>query len=214
MQGREDAEKKTFAVYFDQARELRLYKRAEAPQAGESFDGGVAGVVMEGIEHEGFSWDSRARRARRVMVVDEGIAPASAARWFQGFGQMTACDLARLDTSNVDDMHRMISGCRSLKRLDLSALRTSRVESMSGMFKGCRSLKSLDLSAFDTSGVADMRSMFKGCHALASLDMSDLDLSGVERPWGMLADCPSLPSETVDDVVRAFSGRYRRAQIC
>ena len=70
MQGREDAEKKAFAVYFDQARELRLYKRAEAPQAGESFDGGVAGVVMEGIEHEGFSWDSRARRARRVMVVD------------------------------------------------------------------------------------------------------------------------------------------------
>ena len=188
MQGREDAAKKAFAVYFDQARELRLYKRAEAPQAGESFDGGVAGVVMEGIEHEGFSWDSRARRARRVAVVDEGIAPASAARWFQGFGQMTACDLARLNTSNVDDMHRMFSGCRSLKRLDLSG--------------------------FDTSGVADMRSMFKGCHALASLDMSDLDLSGVERPWGMLDDCPSVPSEVVDDVVRAFSGRYRRAQIC
>ena len=82
------------------------------------------------------------------------------------------------------------------------------------MFKGCRRLRSLDLSAFDTSGVADMRFMFKGCHALASLDMSGLDLSGVERPWGMLDDCPSLTSEVVDDVVKGFSGRYRRAQIC
>ena len=149
MRGRGDAAKKAFAVYFDQARELRLYKRAEAPQAGESFDGGVAGVVMEGIEHEGFSWDSRARRARRVMVVDEG------------------------------------------------------------MFERCRILRSLDLSGVDTSGVEDMSRMFGGYGSL-----EELDLSGVKRPWGMLDDCPSLSSETVDGVVRAFSGRYRRAQIC
>ena len=44
--------------------------------------------------------------------------------------------------------------------------------------------------------------------------LEELDLSGVKRPWGMLDDCPSLSSETVDGVVRAFSGRYRRAQIC
>ena len=160
MRGRGDAAEKAFAVYFDQARELRLYKRAEAPQAGESFDGGVAGVVMEGIEHEGFSWDSRARRARRVAVVDEGIAPASAARWFQGFGQMTACDLARLDTSNVDDMHRMFSGCRSLERLDLSGLDTSGVVDMSWMFAHCAKLVSLDLSGIDASRVRDLSYAF------------------------------------------------------
>ena len=58
------------------------------------------------------------------------------------------------------------------RTMDLSGLDTSNVEDMGGMFSGCSSLTELDLSNFDTSNVTNMDSMFSGCSSLTELDVT------------------------------------------
>ncbi len=90
---------------------------------------------------------------------------ADASQMFQACKQVESIVFADgIDTSNMERMYAMFSGCRSLTSLDLSSLDTSNVKHMTEMFIRCSSLISLDLSSFDTSNVeSSMDEIFKDC---------------------------------------------------
>ena len=117
--------------------------------------------------------------------------------------KLVTLDMSILDTSQMNNMSRMFSGCSLLTSLDLTNFNTSNVTDMSSMFSGCSSLTSLDLSNFDTSylktpSVSDfqgMYNMFAGCSSLTSLDLSYFDTtSDFLHMEYMFHDCASLTS--------------------
>ena len=210
--------KQAFAVWYTDGT-AGLYRRAEAPSAGDAFDGRTVTKVETGIEDKAglFKDDSG---ITSVTAVDEGIRPKTTRDWFNGCGDLEEADLDRLDTSSVTDMGAMFCKCRSLTTLDVSGWDTSSVTDMhqtfafcyrlspldvSGwdtskvmrmdeMFQGCSSLATLDVSGWGTSSVTDMGGMFRYCSSLATLDVSGFDTSSVTNMGGMFYNCSSLRS--------------------
>ena len=182
--------KQAFAVWYTDGT-AGLYRRAEAPSAGDAFDGRTVTKVETGIEDKAglFKDDSG---ITSVTAVDEGIRPKTTRDWFNGCGDLEEADLDRLDTSSVTDMGAMFCKCRSLTTLDVSGWDTSSVTDMSDMFEGCCSLTTLDVSGWDTSKVTDMSYMFFNCPSLTTLDVSGFDTSSVTNMYFMFSWCPSL----------------------
>ena len=142
-----------------------------------------------------------------------------------------------IDTSNVNAMTNMFSGCSNLKILPLyntskvitmsemlgicsgltsiPLLNTSNVTNMSDMFKDCSRLTSVPL--FDTSKVTNMNSMFKGCSRLTSIPL--FDTSNVTTMYGMFYGCTSLTSvpelntSKASNMSAMFNGCYRLTTI-
>ena len=186
-----------FAVYSADDNSLNFYKRTEVPTAGSTFEGKTATAVYTGIENKAYSpwWSSRTSKIKTATVVDDGLQPFDMGSWFYGCKNMTACDLDKLDTSNVTDMGFLFNGCSSLTTLDLSGWNTSNVTNMKYMFYNCSNLTSLgNLSSWNTSKVADMDYMFDSCSSLTSLDLSSWDTSNVTNMNSMFSGCSSLTS--------------------
>ena len=147
------APKKAFAVYSADDDSLNLYKRADMPVAGQTFEGKTATEVYEGVEKtsytaaDGAPWSGHAAEIASVTVADEGVAPVSTAYWFKGASKLKSVSLAGLDTSQTTCMDSMFEGCSSLESLDLSAMSTRRVASMSAFLGGCDSLAELSLGS-------------------------------------------------------------------
>ena len=87
-------------------------------------------------------------------------------------GNVKSIDLSHFDSSSVENIGSMFSGCNLLESIDLSNFDTTKVINMSKMFSNCKSLKSINLSKFTTSLVTDMNGMFSGCSSLESIDLS------------------------------------------
>ena len=94
--------------------------------------------------------------------------------------KITNIDFSHFNTSLIENITSMFSGCSSLKSVDLSFFDTSTIVDMSNMFLNCKSLEFLDLSTFNTSSVTNMSSMFSGCESLKFLDISNFDMEQVE----------------------------------
>ena len=120
---------------------------------------------------------------------------------FSGCWSLQELDLSSFDTSSVTDMSNMFGYCESLSRIDLSSFDTSKVESMFNMFSDCEALTRLDLSSFDTSSVTDFSWMFDGCARLESLDISSFDVRSDARFTSMFEACAALPSSAYSGVV-------------
>ena len=118
---------------------------------------------------------------------------------FSGCSSLASLDVSNFDTSNVISMSSMFYNCSSLKSLDVSNFNTSSVKYMNAMFYGCSSLTVLDVSGFDTSNVTDMNSMFDMCSSLTSLDLSNFDTSNVTDMSYMFYKCSSLTSLDVSN---------------
>ena len=177
--------------------QLLMYKRAEVPEVGETFDGHVVDAVWTGIEEQS-NWPKwsyyHMGSLSSCRVVDPGIQPRCTRWWFDGMRNLKEADLERLDTSRVTDMKGMFSSCSSLKTLDLSGLDTSLVTDMNWMFRGCYDLTSLNLSGLNTSSVTDMGNMFAFCSSLTTLNLLGLDTSSVTDMDNMFYGCSSLTS--------------------
>lgn len=113
---------------------------------------------------------------------------------FSGCTYMTDIPLEGFDTSSVTLMDGMFKYCLSLTSVGISGFNTANVVDMSGMFYGCRQLQTLDLKNFNTENVTDMSEMFYGCTNLSSLDLTQFNTSKVENMHRMFANCHSLCS--------------------
>ena len=215
-------QKPAFAVYSADDGSLNFYKRSGVPAAGEQFEGKTVTAVYTGIETmTSCPWSGYASNIKTATVVDDGLQPCNMDGWFDGCKIMTACDLGKLDTSNVTNMCYLFEDCSSLTTLDLTKWDTSRVRAMNSMFSycsklttvgdisgwntcnvtrtdymfsNCSSLTSLDLSKWDTSNVTDMRYMFRFTAALVSVDLSGWDTSSLTDATEMFYICSSLTS--------------------
>ena len=212
-------QKTAYAVYSADDNSLNFYKRTSVPSAGEQFNGKTATAVYTGIENKAYSpwWSSYTSKIKTATVVDDGLQPFNMRSWFYGCKSMTACNLDKLDTSNVTDMGFLFNGCSSLTSLgDLSGWNTSNVTNMKYMFNGCSSLTTTDLSGWNTSNVADMEYMFVGCKSLTSLgDLSGWNTGNVTNMYSMFSSCSSLTTlgdlsnwdtSNVTDMQAAFAG--------
>lgn len=140
-------------------------------------------------------WDQR----QRVLKTEIGslVTPTSTAHWFDGFANMTSCDVSNIDTSNVTNMRYMFTSCRRLGTLDVSHFDTSNVTNMEGMFNEMRRLSDLRLFHSDTSNVTTMKRMFYSCEYLTSIDLSAFDTTSVDDFTSMFDSCERLTNISV-----------------
>lgn len=95
-------------------------------------------------------------------------------------------DLTEFDTSNVESMTLMFSGC-SANVIDATSFDTSNVNDMYGMFDRCKA-KTIDIRAFDTHKVIWMSNMFMECSANI-LGLENFDTSNVNYMDQMFLRC-------------------------
>ena len=107
---------------------------------------------------------------------------------FSGCQQLTSLDVSSFDTSNVIDMSHMFHCCHKLSKIDVSNFDTSKVTKMTNMFYGYFGT-TLDVSGFDTSNVTNMKNMFYDCKEITELDVSNFNTSKVTNMEGMFYNC-------------------------
>ena len=153
------------------------------------------------------SWNSSFRETVTTAVIDGSCSNfdrTSLSNLFMDCSVLeTITGLENLNTSNVEWMDNMFSGCAKLTSLDLSSFDTSEVINMRSMFYGCNLLSSVKLGSWNTASVADMSYMFEGCRALTSLDLSGWNTAGVGNMFAMFDNCSQLVSVYVSDDWRA-----------
>ena len=121
--------------------------------------------------------------------------PTTTSAWFYEMSALTTIiNIDKyLNTSEVESMFHMFSGCRSLKSIELSNFDTSNVTMPNAMFYGCSSLSVLDLTSFNTASFTDMAYMFYGCSSLTTIYVGDdWNVANVRTTDYMFNGCTSL----------------------
>lgn len=111
----------------------------------------------------------------------------------------TITGLENLNTSTVQSMDNMFSGCEKLTSLDLSSFNTSSVTNMQSMFSDCTLLSSVKVGSWNTAIVTNMSYVFYGCGSLTSLDLSGWNTALVQNMFFMFSNCSQLVSIYVGD---------------
>ena len=170
------AEPVAFAVYSDDDKSLRFYKRTVVPAAGSTFDGRTATEVYTGIEENEYQrhWEDVASNVELVEF-EEPVAPISTTSWFQGFSKITAFSIGSADMSRCVNMSNMLSYCNSLVSVDLSRADLSEAKYLSQLFTHDPALSSVSLPA-DIPNCSTISWMFEDCSSLTSIDLSKLTL--------------------------------------
>ena len=183
------AEPVAFAVYSDDDKSLRFYKRTVVPAVGSTFEGRTVtqtyrdvenltianhAVDGHGLAFEGVPWASVASSVERVEFVDE-IAPQTLMGFFSNMSSLTTdgVSLKNLDTTKAANASGMFYGCSSLTSLDLSGLDFSSYQIVNSMLNGCSSLVSVTLPR-DLHSAKNLGHMFYGCAKLQNVDLSPL----------------------------------------
>ncbi|ENZ7231864.1 BspA family leucine-rich repeat surface protein [Enterococcus faecium] len=153
------------------------------------YDGSMVTISAEVLK-------DAATNARSITTSNNGdpiiVSSDSLDKVFLEKENLEEITLNNLDTSNVQNMNAMFSGCINLTKLVLDNFDTSNVTNMAQMFYRCTNLTSLDLSSFKTNKVSLMSYMFLGCRSLTSLDLSSFDTSNVTVMRSMFANCIEL----------------------
>lgn len=136
----------------------------------------------------------------QTVVFDNSFwrySPTSCSEWFAGCSSLTEIiGLENLNTSDVEDMSNMFSGCEILTKIDLSHFDTRKVTNMSFMFEYCWELSELDLSSFNTKHVTNMLDMFLCCGGLRTIKVSTgWSIENVTNGNDMFVRCDVLSGE-------------------
>ena len=100
---------------------------------------------------------------------------------FSGCRKLNSIDFNNFDTSNNTDLYRMFKDCISLTSINLEKFNTKKVTDMSSLFEGCKNLVSVNLSNFITNEVKDMNKMFYNCESLINIDISNFNTEKLEE---------------------------------
>ena len=169
-----------------------------------SIEGGVdineylSDTITKGTSSSG-GWVKTIIKLRSPLTV-EGT---SAEYMFSGY---SLNELPQLDTSNVNRMDHMFSGCAKLTTIP--QLDTSNVVNMDSMFYNCTNLTTIP--QLDTSNVFRMSYMFGSCTNLTTIPQ--IDTSNVTIMDYTFYNCsnlttiPQLNGEKLTDIVSAFNG--------
>ena len=189
------AEPVAFAVYSDDDKSLRFYKRTVVPAAGSNFEGRTVTEVYTGIESlvcsktggelgNGTDWTfntpwwNRQASIQIAAAMDDGIRPISLTGWFARSGSLKTCDLSKMDGSADPACFGtfMLDGGLTQLKMPKNFSPTN----LSDTFYFCTALKSIDARDWDTSKCLTMFYMFYHCDSLETIDgISSLDVSAV-----------------------------------
>ena len=137
-------------------------------------------------------------KAFEIEASKEGQAPVKVTGKFEQLFMdnfsLSSALFADADTSAIENMRSVFSGCENLTRADVAGWDTKNVRSMANLFSGCKNLSQVDVSKWDTGNVTNMASMFLSCHGLSTLDVSNWDTKNVSVMYSMFAHCRSLKS--------------------
>ena len=112
---------------------------------------------------------------------------------FKNCSSVVSFELGSWDSSQVDNMSYMFSGCKGVLNFDFSnSLNSSNVTDMSYMFYDCQKTARFDLTGLVTSNVTTMKGMFYGCHSATSFNLSTWNTSKVTNMSEMFMNCYCL----------------------
>ena len=112
---------------------------------------------------------------------------------FSGISNIIEVDLSELDSNKITSTEGLFKDCKSLNFINLSnKFNTSNVNNMTEMFSGCESLIYLDLSNIDTSNTKYMANMFKNCYSLIWLNSPNLISQNTENLDNIFKGCSKL----------------------
>ena len=116
---------------------------------------------------------------------------------FESCEQHISISVIACNTSNVTDMHSMLSNCYSLQELDLTNFNTGNVKDMHSMFLSCKALTKIIFGdKFNTDNVTNMNGMFGFCSSLQELDLKNFNTGNVKDMGDMFLSCASLQTVT------------------
>ena len=188
----QSADKKTLTFYYDRQRATRTGKSWGIEETKK--EGGTTFPAWAG------TWEVADSTTTRVVfdASFRNFRPTTTARWFNKYRALKQIEgLEYLNTSEVNNMSMMFSGCSGLTSLDLSHFNTQKVTDMGAMFSGCSGLTSLDLSHFNTQNVENMIRMFSGCSALNTIKCQEA--WECSRSEGMFVGCTKLKGAVAYD---------------
>lgn len=169
-------------------RGLWFARSLREPEPGMECRGRVIEQVFPGVEDLEYKsqgdlpWWPWCDTIGEVRFLDV-VKPKRATIWFGAFHKCASFDLAKMDTSLLEDMNMMFFNCGSARTLDLSGFDTSRVKSVSCMFQYCQKLESLQMGAWDMRALTDMSSAFYRVSAIEQIDLSE---------WQMPESAPNI----------------------
>ena len=154
---------------------------------------------------------------------------------FEDCRSLVSLDIGRFNSSKVESMRRMFSGCESLQHIngindwcaknvsdlyrafynctslvdiDLSNFNTSNLTKLEEVFRNCSSLERIyGISDWNTSNVTNTTMMFYACSKLTDLDLSRWDLSELSWANSMFEFCRNLSGEIYIDGRTVFNNR-------
>lgn len=141
------------------------------------------------------------------LNIDEWTLKSSATSLYRAFNNLMHIKklILPFDTTAINNMSQMCSGCYALEEIDVSTFNTSAVTNMSQMFLNCYGIRQLDLSNFDTGAVTNLTNMFQNCHSLYKLDFSGLDTSSITSTLTMFNACRNLVDLQVGKITVSFT---------
>ena len=167
-------------------------------ESGVDINEYLSDTITKGTSSSG-GWLKTIIKLRSPLTV-EGT---SAEYMFYGY---SLNELPQLDTSNVNRMDYMFSGCAKLTTIP--QIDTSNVVNMDSMFYNCTNLTTIP--QLDTSNVFRMSYMFGSCTNLTTIPQ--IDTSNVTIMDYTFYNCsnlttiPQLNGEKLTDIVSAFNG--------
>ena len=180
-----------FAVYSDDDKSLKFYRRIDVPSVGDTFNGLKVTAVYtglkdytyaEGEDHNGIPttpWAGRRSEIKYVDIVDR-IHPSGISFWFQRCEAITEFrNLGNIDVSGITTIDHTFYGCSSVESIDCSSWDVSDVTLFDQVFGTCGKLKKVDITGWDTSKAVGFIHMFyfdislRGVRGFPKLNLSN-----------------------------------------
>lgn len=161
-----------FAVYSDDDKSLKFYRRIDVPSVGDTFNGLKVTAVYtglkdytyaEGEDHNGIPttpWADRRSEIKYVDIVDR-IHPSGISFWFQRCEAITEFrNLGNIDVSGTTTIDHTFYDCAGVESIDCSSWDVSNVTNFDQVFGTCAKLQKVDITGWDTSKAVSFLYMF------------------------------------------------------
>lgn len=194
-----------FAVYSDDDKSLKFYRRIDVPSVGDTFNGLKVTAVYtglkdytyaEGEDHDGIPttpWAGRRSEIKYVDIVDR-IHPSGISFWFQRCEAITEFrNLGNIDVSGITTIDHTFYDCAGVESIDCSSWDVSNVTNFDQVFGTCSKLQKVDITGWDTSKAVSFLYMFYCDASLREVrGLPELNLSNCHSFANAFAYCRSI----------------------
>lgn len=145
---------------------------------------GTQGTMGMWSDYDEVPWYGNTCYVDKIRI-EPGVKAQTCMDLFSDFGNVASIEgLSNLDTSDVQNMEHMFSGCCELDAPDgLAELDTHSATNVKSMFSSCYKIEELDLSQWDMSNVTETAYMFLNMTMTKLSLPSSFRLMNVDMSW-------------------------------